>query len=206
MNIQKIKNVFEQEKGKSALLYSQIKKEKIDLKNIKKEIITSKKAGVIIRTVAQETQKVIQFHINKLVTMALKSVFSNPYTFHVEFIQKRNKTECNFFFRRNGYKINPLSDSSGGVLDVAAFALRITMWLLSKNGSSNTLIFDEPFKNINDKTREIHRKIAELMKKLSDKLKIQFIIITMIPEFEDVADKVFELNLKNGVSKINFMI
>jgi len=203
MDITQIRNIFEQERGKYLLLHSQIKEDKIAIKNIKKEMKTSKKAASIIRIVAQETQSQIEFHISELVTMALRNVFSNPYTFHLDFVQKRNKTGCNFFFERNGHKINPLMEAGGGVVDVAAFALRVAVWALSKPTYRNTLIFDEPFKNINDKTRGTHQKIAELVKLLSDKLHLQFIIITMIPEFEEVADRVFELSLKNGQTKIN---
>ena len=202
MDLQQIKNIFEQEKGKAQLLHSQIGKLKTTLKNTKREIKTCKKAGVIIRTVAQETQKLIECHISELVTLALRSVFPNPYTFHLNFIQKRNKTECYFFFKRNKHKINPLLEAGGGVVDVASFALRVAIWVLSKPKYRNVLIFDEPFKNINDKTRETHRRIARVVKMLSDKLELQFIIITMIPELEEVADKVFELRLKKGETKV----
>lgn len=202
MDLKQIRNIFEQEKGKSKLLNNQINELKVGLKNLKREIKVCKKAGVIIRTVAQETQKLIESNISEIVTLALRSVFSNPYTFHLKFIQKRNKTECNFFFERNKYKINPLLEAGGGVIDVASFALRVAIWVLLKPKYRNVLIFDEPFKNINDKTRETHRRIAKIVKMLSDKLELQFIIITMIPELEEVADKTFELGLKNKVTKI----
>lgn len=198
MDLKQIRNIFEQEKGKSKLLNSQICEHKTAFKKIKREIKISKKAAIIIRTVAQETQKLIECQISELVTLALRSVFPNPYTFHLEFIQKRNKTECNFYFKRKGHKINPLHEAGGGVVDVAAFALRVAMWVLSKSKFRNILIFDEPFKNINDKTRETHRKIAKIVKMLSLKLKLQFIIITMIPEIEEIADKSYELKLVNG--------
>lgn len=205
MNLKQIRNIFEQEKGKFKLLNNQVEEFKLTLKALKQEIKTSKEASIIIRTVAQETQKLIECQINELVTLTLKSVFSNPYTFHLEFIQKRNKTECNFFFERDGHKINPLFEAGGGIIDVASFALRIAMWVLSKPKYRNVLIFDEPFKNINDKTRETHRKIAEIVKLLSYKLKLQFIIITMIPELEDIADKVYEFSLKRRITKCSIL-
>ena len=205
MNLKQARGIFEQEKGKYKLLNNQVSELKFSLHKIKREMKTSQKAAIIIRTVAQETQKLIECHISELVTLALRSVFLNPYSFHLEFIQKRNKSECYFYFERNGHKINPLSESSGGVVDVASFALRIAMWVLSKPKYRNTLIFDEPFKNINDKTRETHKRIAQIVKMLSKKLKIQFIIITMIQELEDVADKVFELELEKGISKVKII-
>jgi len=53
------------------------------------------------------------------------------------------------------------------------------------------LVLDEPFKNINDPTREMHQRAAEMVKEISQRLGIQFIIVTMLPELAEVADKVF---------------
>ena len=84
---------------------------------------------------------------------------------------------------------------------MTAFALRVAMWSLARPKWRNTLIFDEPFKNINDKSRRTQERVAEMVKVLSRKLKLQFIVITMIPELEEIADRVFELALRKGRQK-----
>ena len=76
------------------------------------------------------------------------------------------------------------------------------MWSLARPKWRNTLIFDEPFKNINDKSRRTQERVAEMVKVLSRKLKLQFIVITMIPELEEIADRVFEFSLAKGKTKI----
>ena len=157
---------------------------------------------MIIQKVAQETQKQLEWHISEIVTLALASTFDNPYIFKAEFVMKRGKTECNLFFERDGYRVNPILEAGGGAVDVAAFALRVAMWSLSKSNWRNTLVFDEPFKNINDKTRKTQERVVEMAKELSKKLDLQFIIITMIPEFEEMPDRSFEFNLVKGKTKI----
>lgn len=192
---------IERKKGERNQLLRDLKSLKKDIQILKSEIKISEKAKGVIQYVAQEVQSKIETKINTLVTMALQSVFDNPYKFRIEFVLKRGKTECDLFFERGGNRIDPLTEAGGGVVDVAAFALRIAMWVLSDK-SNNVMVFDEPFKNINDKTRETHRKVSQLVKSLSDKLKLQMIIITMLPELEEVANRRWEFSIKKGTTQI----
>src|SRR4030065_2129103 len=197
-----LSQIIQQNKGKKLKALSLIQAYKKKIKETNEELIISKQAQAIIQVVAQQTQKQLEWHISEIVSLALSSVFDNPYDFKIEFVVKRGKTECNFFFERNGKRINPIESASGGAVDVTSFALRIALWSLSKNTMRNILIFDEPFKNINDKTRETHKRIAKMIKMLSKKLKIQFIIITMIPELINSAKKNYEFKIENGKTKI----
>ena len=194
-----LRNYIEQKKGVFQSLLLRKSKTKKTVKQLKKEIKASEEAHIIICSIAKETQKQIQYQISSLVTLALKSVFPEPYEFKAEFVMKRNKTECSIFFLKNGKKFDPMTEVGGGVLDVASFALRVSMWALS-GVNDNILLLDEPFKNINDDTSELHRKIAELTKEVSEKLNLQIIIISMIPELREVADRVIFIRKKRGVS------
>lgn len=196
-----LRSLIEQKKGAVKTLLLQKKNCKKKIAFLQKEIKASKEAHAIICTVAQDTQKQIQYQISSLVTLALRSVFPEPYEFKAEFIMKRNKTECNMFFEKNGKRFDPMNEVGGGVLDVASFALRVSMWALSRV-NDNVIFLDEPFKNINDDSRELHRKIAEMVKMVSDKLNLQIIMVSMIPEMRSVADKVIFIKRKKGVSTI----
>ena len=122
----------------------------------------------------------------------------------MDFVLKRGKSEADISFVRGDEeeKIHPLSAAGGGAVDVAAFALRVSLWSLANPRTRNVLILDEPFKNINDSTRTMHTKAAEMIKMISDKLNLQIIIITLLPEILDTADKVFEIKNVKGVSKV----
>jgi len=200
--LRQIRQIIEQKKGQRDKINSLLLFCRKEIAVLKKELIYSEQAQMIIQKVAQETQKQLEWHISEIVTLALASTFDNPYIFKAEFVMKRGKTECNLFFERDGYRVNPILEAGGGAVDVAAFALRVAMWSLSKSNWRNTLVFDEPFKNINDKTRKTQERVVEMAKELSKKLDLQFIIITMIPEFEEIADRSFEFNLVKGKTKI----
>ena len=65
----------------------------------------------------------------------------------------------------------------------------------------NTIILDEPFKHLSDDLQPLG---SEVLKQLSDKLKIQFIIVTHRKEITGVADKIFEVSRRiEGEYKIS---
>ncbi|MCP4475372.1 MAG: hypothetical protein GY821_12570 [Gammaproteobacteria bacterium] len=189
----------EQKKGQKELIENKIQQVQFDIIETTKEIGHSEKALFIIQKVARDTQAELEYHISDVVSMALDTIFDDPYKFKIEFVLKRNKTECELLLEKKGEKINPLSACGGGVIDVVSFALRIALWTLQTPKSRNTFILDEPFKFL---SKDLLPRASELLKELSDRLNIQFIIVTHLDELSECADKVFKVNIKKGVSKI----
>ena len=145
------------------------------------------------------TQQQLSFHISDITSLALEAVFPDPYALQVEFIQRRNKTECDLYFVRDGEKVDPLSASGGGAVDVAAFALRIASWSMTKPRTRNVIILDEPLRFLSANLQE---RASSMIKELSDKLGIQFIVVTHEPILANYADRTFNVSIKNGISKI----
>ena len=160
------------------------------------------KARAIVQIVAEETQKKIEYQISNLVSMALASVFPDPYEFKASFVQRRNKTECDLLFIKNGNETDDILNSGGGgVADIASFALRIALWCIKK--TRPTFLLDEPGKFIHN--AEYQGKVSEMIKKLSRELKIQIIIISDLPFITKSADKVFVVENKKGTAFIKEM-
>jgi len=195
---------LEQRKGQKQQVEKSILSTQNKIEDLEAEVIDIQEAQLILQTVAVATQRELEFHISDLVSMALDSVFPDPYRLALDFVLKRGKSEADISFVRGDEeeKIHPLSAAGGGAVDVAAFALRVSLWSLANPRTRNVLILDEPFKNINDSTRTMHTKAAEMIKMISDKLNLQIIIITLLPEILDTADKVFEIKNVKGVSKV----
>jgi len=166
---------------------------------LEREIIFSEKAQMIIQVVAKETQQQLESHISNLVTMALATVFEDPYTFKIKFIEKRNKTECELLLEKDGEEFDPLSATGGGIVDMVSFALRVALWNIAKPRSRNVLILDEPFRFI---SRDLHPKAATLLKKISKELNLQIIMVSHSLDLIAEADKVFEVSIKGGVTEV----
>jgi len=199
MSLQILKSIYEQRIGKQQQLLENLKAAKTKIKTQKKYLKQTEKALEIVKIVGLETQKSLQYHIGDITSLALESVFEDPYKLEIDFVERRNKSECDLMFEKNGDKINPLSASGGGAVDIAAFALRIASWSMKTPKLRPVIILDEPMKNL-DKDRIV--KGSEMLQEVSNKLGLQFIIVTHEESLTTNADKIFKIKLKNGKSKI----
>jgi hypothetical protein len=204
-DIQDIRNKLEQQKGQLSQIKTTISENKKLLRDEKSKLKKHEHAREIMRIVALETQEQIQYHIGDLTSMALEAVFDDPYELIVEFVKRRNKTECDLYFARDGNKIDPLSASGGGAVDVAAFALRIASWSMERPHTRNVILLDEPFKHL--KGHDANLRVLEMTKEISKKLNLQIIMVSdeRIPR-EDIianADKVFETKIRKGVTSVS---
>jgi len=198
--LQTIRNNVMQLMGQRKAHERLLEESKSTLKNLVIESKNIAEAARVIRVVAEATQRQLQFQISELASMAEAAVFPEPYKVVVEFTQRRGQTEADVFFERDGLRVEPLEESGHGASDIASFALRISMWLLSTNRTRNVFIFDEPFKNLNGS--ELQESMWKMVKSISRRLGVQFIIITQFHGLEDIADRVFTVKLKNGVSVV----
>jgi len=194
-----LRQKLEQAKGRKLQIEKNLKQLKGTLKSSKKSLIRHEQAREIVREVGMKTQQQLQFHISDITSLALESVFSDPYELSVEFVQRRNKTECDLMFVRDECKVKPLDAAGGGTVDVAAFALRIASWSMLEDASSNTIVLDEPLRYLSVDCQE---RASQMIKDLSTKLGIQFIIVTHEETLAAYADRVFEVSIKKGISKI----
>jgi DNA repair exonuclease SbcCD ATPase subunit len=198
-NLQLIRNWIEQQKGKQALTIQTIDNLRSGLVQKKRTLRQHEQALVLIKEAGLKTQQQLQYHISDITSLALDAVFDEPYKLVAEFLERRNKTECDLFFVRENERIDPLSASGGGAVDVAAFALRIASWSMQKPKSRNVIILDEPLKYLSENYQE---KGSAMIKEISQRLGIQFIIVTHEQTLASYADKVFEVSIKKGVSQV----
>ena len=197
--IQQLRNQLEREKGKSLQIQKDLKDLQDELRDNRRSLIRHEQAREIVREVGLATQQQLQVHISDVTSLALESVFEDPYELVAEFVQRRNKTECDLYFTRDGNRMDPMDSSGYGAVDVASLALRIAAWSMQVPKKRNVIILDEPFKFLDGQTDRIER--ASLMiKELSDKLGIQFIIVTHDNVLSEHADKIFKVQLKNKKS------
>ncbi|MHC4574392.1 MAG: hypothetical protein ACYS76_09725 [Planctomycetota bacterium] len=206
MNIKEYRKILNSKLAQRDLLKKQKKKKNSQLLDDKNKYQILIETQEVIQEVARQTQNEIKIHISDIVNLAIDSIpfEEKPDYFDIEFVIRRNQTECDLFYVQNNKKMNPVQSSGGGLLDITSFGLKIACWSLQVNEKNNTIILDEPFKNINDPGKKLGLMecICEMVKKISDKLNIQFIIVGMNDDFVDIADRVFLCKLENKESKI----
>lgn len=201
MTIERIKELYQQSKGMKNQLEKQIEENKSEKTKLENKIKLIEQAQVFLQKVAQETQQELKFKIEDIVNLALETVFPGEYEFEIQFEISRGKTTAELVFKdqRSGRLIDPLNASGGGVADVTSFALRIACYALEK-GTDNVIVLDEPMKFV---SKDLLNNVCEIIKVLSEKMKLQIIMVTHIPELIDVADRVFIVKKnKEGISEI----
>lgn len=167
----------------------QFKEEKMELKKAKRKLRHTEKAQVIAQQVAQIVQQQAHKRIEGVVNKCLGAVFDNTYGFKILFKRKRGKTEAVLVLLKDGHEIEDvLYTDSGGVVETAAFALRLANIILNKPTLRRILIMDEPFRNLDMQSRE---KVRILLEELSKDFEVQFIIVTHELAFQ--IGKVIEL-------------
>jgi DNA repair exonuclease SbcCD ATPase subunit len=185
-SLEEIKNIIYTNKSERNLLLSQQAKVKGQLEELKRFHEESLKARALIQDAGKQTQQQLEYHISSIVTAAIVSVFEEDIEFQVEFVERRGKTEADFWYIKNGEKVKPISSSGGGLLDITSFALRISFWNLKKTRA--VMIFDEPMRFL---SKDLVPKAVDMMRMLADKLGLQFIMVSHVPDFIEGADKNF---------------
>ena len=155
----------------------------------------------IIQQVSKLTQAQLEIHISELVSLALEAVFPNPYKMVLKFETRRNRSEADLLLQdENDNLLNPMDAVGGGVVDVAAFALRIALWSLKRPRPRAVMVLDEPFRFLSS---DLQEKASIMLKELSKKLSIQFILVTHEEQLLSSADKVFKVVSKQGISSVS---
>lgn len=149
----------------------------------------------VVQHVAQAVQQKVNKRIASVVTRCLEAVFEEPYEFNIKFERKRGKTEAVLQFLRDGLVLsNPMDESGGGAIDVAALASRLASLVLTEPKKRRVLLLDEPFAKV--RGIENRRRMKHLIESLARDFECQFVINVdeqAYPEFTDVG-KVIDFN------------
>jgi len=158
-----------------------LKKEKRERKKSRQGLAACTEAVQILQRIAQNVQQKAHTQIATVVSRCLESVFDEPYEFCITFDRKRGRTEAVLTFVRNGEGIDPLTAAGGGVVDVAAFALRLSCLSLSRPSPRQLVVLDEPFKFVSAEYRD---RVRMMLDQLSKEMGVQFVMVTHIPELQ----------------------
>lgn len=146
------------------------------LKKAEKTLTRSQDAQEILQHLAQAIQQRAHDKISEVVSHCLSAVFGDDaYTFKIEFERKRGRTEAHLRFVRGDLDVDPMTASGGGVIDVAAFALRIACLMLHRPRLSRVVILDEPFRFVSSQYQD---GVRTMLEELSKEMGLQIIFIT----------------------------
>jgi len=190
IDLQPYKDKLNHLKGQRELLIGQRDEVEKHIEILSYQLETATQARSIVQIVAENTQAKITYHISNLVSSALAAVFPTPYKFEMRFVQRRNKTEADLIFNKEGNESDDLMNSAGGgVVDIAGLALRVALWSLRKNRA--VIIMDEPLRFL---SADLQERASNMLKEISSKLGIQIIMVSHLKGMIAAADKVITID------------
>lgn len=173
------------------LAIKSVKQETENLSITNKHLANAESAQIISQHVAQTIQQQAYIRISKVVSRCLETVFDGPenYGFKIRFERKRGRTEAVLVLTEDGNEIDDIFDGqSGGIVDVASFALRLACILLSKPKLRKIVFLDEPFKFVSEKYLD---NVRLMLDGLAEDFGFQFVMVTHITALQ--TGKVIEL-------------
>lgn len=153
-----------------------------------KRAASTAEALTIAQEIATTLQHTAHARIAAVVDRCLAAIFDDPYEFRIDFVRTGKRTEARLYFVRDGHPVDPMTASGGGVVDVAAFALRVAALILSRPPRRRLMILDEPFKNLSE---EYHAAARDMLLMLANDFGVQFVMVTHISELR--VGKIVEL-------------
>jgi hypothetical protein len=170
------------------------------LEGLQQRAINLEAAQLVIQDVARRTQEQLEYKLSELTTLALASVFENPYKLRVCFENKRGRTEASILFEdADGNLIEPMDASGVGPVDVASMALRLTLLCSSIPRLRPTVLLDEPFRCV---SKDNIPRAMQMIRDIATRLHVQFIIISHNDEIVECADMAWEVTKRGNTSVV----
>ena len=158
--------------------------------NLEQRDIARKAAGLVQDNLAAK--------LSGIVTKAISTVFEEPIEFVVQFVERRDVSECDLSLKIGEDYYDILNEQGGGVADVCSMCLQMAFIMMSQ--VNRVLVIDEPARHMDVVAQE---RFIAVLKQLCQELKFTIIMVTHSQAFSDNADKVFTVTKKGGVSYVN---
>jgi ABC-type uncharacterized transport system ATPase component len=197
MKSSEYRNLFYKATASKALYETEIATKGKEATRHKERLAALEEAQIFLQTVAKATQEKIRFRLEDIVNLALTSVFGTKYRFEIRFKMQRGQTEASLILWDGDNELDPMEANGGGLIELLCFVLRISLLIISKN--RRILMLDEPFRCVSD---NILDTVYALLKKLSEELNIQIIMVTHQREQAlEYANVIYEVKQNKGVAE-----
>lgn len=208
MTVIDIKKIFKtrsdeltRKRNENALLSRQMKDNDDRLLECAEKLTVVKDAIMFLEEVANSRRGAMKHKIEEVVSEALKLIYGSDYKVELTYAVKNNRSSLTIEMVRKtpqGEVRREIGGFGGGVADTISVPMRL-MVLLGSKQSARICVLDECYKHVDAERIEL---VAEFLKTLADKLKMQIIMCTHHDIIQDRADKSFSVVEVGGKSKV----
>lgn len=168
---------------------------------------TTQQVSTVFNALGAKSQEHFKTKVEEFVSYALSKVFEREYRFNLNFKQARKNLTVEFTLasRETGFAPTSLTDAhGGGVCEVAGFVLRLMFLMLVHNSNRQRLVLflDEPFSWV---SAQFIDNLIALIKELSDRTKVQFVVVTHNEKLAELGDKQYFFSLEDGKTTVKLL-
>jgi len=198
-DLEKFKKYLTLAENKRTLYKRESQQNKDKIEKLKDSLTELDKVQVILNHMEQSLRGNFITYIEELVSYGISIVFDENMKFIIEYSRRANMPVVNFYIEDSQGTTDIYGAKGGGLVNIVAFLLRVILLVHCKPSLQRIMFLDESFSMV---SRKFLPNVAQLLRELSDKLQIQFVLITHEDTFKDVADKIYEVEKKNGISHV----
>lgn len=167
---------------------AELSRAKKDKSHFKSELLAHEKVRWVIAEVSRITQEETKDRIEKLITLALRSIFEREMTFKLKLEYKNNRVYATPTIIDGDEEFSDIKeDQAGGIIDIVSLVFKVVLWSMEAPQKRNLFIVDEPFRF----TGKLVKKAGYMLKYLAKELNFQVIMVSHDDELIDICDRVY---------------
>ena len=169
---------------------SELKNIEVLIEDFKKSLEIKEKTEMVFKVAVDYIWDSAKSAVEVITGKGLASVFGPETKFLIDYGVRGNQVIATFVLKVGNVERNILDEEGGTLVDVVSFLLRLSILLLYRGYRDRVIILDEPFKMLSSGYIEL---ISSVLTEFSERLGIQFILITHIQDFKDLG-KCYEVD------------
>ena len=186
--------------NKRSLLRQELAGNKLQLEEQRIEQSLLAKTHAALESIEEALRGGFIAYIEELVSYGISLVFSKKREFKIYYRTRASVPVVDFKIVSDYGESDIYEAQGGGVVNVVSFLLRLILLVHSNPPLARIMFLDESFRHVSP---EYVPAVAQLMKELCARMEMSFVMISHQPAFLDYADRIYELDQRDGVTQIS---
>lgn len=199
------RTVLARRQGQAEQVDAQIRALEDELENLLGQAEQLSRVGAMFTTVGEAAQEIARDRVEQLATKALQVIFGDEHQFLLVPGERGGQATLELKVRSSYpdgkvVETGVMEARGGGMAAVVGYVLRLVVLLLTPE-IRNLLFLDETFAFV---SADYEGRVAEFIRQVADKARVQHVIITHSPAYAEAADAVSRLELgADGVTVVH---
>lgn len=152
----------------------------------------------LLQAIQESWSQRFQQSVGQLISEGLSGVFDEPLELLVEMGVSGDLPTVEFQVRDGRELVTDVMNArGGGLVNVAAFLLKVLMLLAARPAQARLLVLDESFVNVAEGKLG---NVTALLRRICEEGGFQIVLVSHRPGLEEAADVVYEFSQQDGVT------